>query len=142
MLSTRLQTNNLLNRAALGSIRSINAAIQQQRHRYQSTLQPSTIDTGYILSLPPLPNPATSDNAYQRLLSWYLPPDLLQNLQPRLEKFGDEAVSNQINEWVSNAERQQPYVKTRNVWGAKYASDRLVTSHGWKELGRWGIRNG
>lgn len=105
-------------------------------------MEPSTIDSGFILSLPPLSNPATSDVAYQRLLSWYLPQYLLDQLRPRLEKFGDEAVSDRTNELISNAEQQQPYVKSRNVWGEKYPYDRLVTSEGWKQLGRWGLSNG
>ena len=108
----------------------------------QSILTPSTIDSGFILSLPKLPNPATSDPAYQRVLSWYLPTAVLDKLHPRLEKFGEEAVSDRINEWISNAEKQQPYVKSRNLWGEKYAYDRLVTSEGWKRLGEWGIKNG
>ena len=110
--------------------------------QHQSNLSPSTIDSGYILSLPKLPNPATSDPAYQRVLAWYLPTSVLDELQPRLEKFGEEAVSDRINEWISNAEREPPYVKTRNVWGENYAHDRLVTSEGWKRLGEWGISNG
>ena len=105
-------------------------------------MTPSTIDSGFILSLPKLPNPATSDPAYRRVLEWYLPRSILDNLKPRLEKFGDEAVSDRINEWISNAARQQPYVKSRNVWGEKYPHDRLMTSEGWKRLGEWGIKNG
>jgi hypothetical protein len=110
--------------------------------RHQSTTTPSTIDTGFILSLPKLPNPATSDPAYQRVLEWYLPVQVLGRLRPSLEKFGEEAVSDKINEWISNAESQHPYVKSRNLWGEKYPHDRLVTSEGWKRLGEWGIRNG
>ena len=110
--------------------------------RSPSTTNPSTIDSGYILSLPKLPNPVTSDPAYQRVLAWYLPSDVLDKIRPRLEKFGEEAVSDQVNEWISNAERQQPYVKSRNLWGEKYPHDRLVTSEGWKRLGEWGIKNG
>lgn len=102
----------------------------------------STIDSGYILSLPKLPNPATSDPAYQRVLAWYLPTDLLEKILPRLAKFGEEAVSARVNELISNAERDQPYIKTRNLWGEKYPHDRLVTSEGWKGIGRWGISNG
>lgn len=111
-------------------------------NRYQSTVAPSTIDTGFILSLPALPNPATTDPAYQRVLSWYLPPAVLESIRPQLERFGEEAVSPNVNELISDAERHPPYVKTRNVWGEKYAADRLVTSHGWKELGKWGAKNG
>lgn len=103
---------------------------------------PSTIDTGLILSIPQLPNPATSDLAYQRVLQCYLPSAVLEKLRARLEYFGEEAISDQVNAWISDAERDQPYVKSRNVWGEKYLYDRLVTSHGWKELGRWGISNG
>ena len=110
--------------------------------RYQTAGNPSTIDAGFILSLPKLHNPATTDPAYQRILSWYLPQPLLNQLNPRLEKFGAEAVSDRINDWISNAESQPPYVKSRNLWGEKYAHDRLVTSEGWKRVGEWGIRNG
>lgn len=110
--------------------------------RCQSTGHPSTIDTGFILTPPRLPNPATSDKAYQRILSWYLPNQVLEQIKPRLEAFGNEAISDITNELIANAERDVPYVKTRNVWGAKYPHDRLVTSSGWKELGKWGIQNG
>lgn len=103
---------------------------------------PSTIATGFTLSLPPLPNPATSDSAYTRILQWYLPGPVYDQLRPRLEQFGAEAVSDEVNDWVSNAEKQPPYVKSRNVWGEKYAADRLVTSDGWKKVGAWGVRNG
>ncbi|KAK3073425.1 hypothetical protein LTR53_005003 [Teratosphaeriaceae sp. CCFEE 6253] len=105
-----------------------------------SIATPSTIDTGFMLSLPPLANPATTDPAYERVLSWYLPANVVSQVKPHLVAFGQEAVSPRINEWISDAERVQPYVKTRNVWGGKYAYDRLVTSNGWKELGKWGAR--
>ena len=102
----------------------------------------STPDTGYTLSLPPLENPFTSDESYGRVLGWYLPPDVLEVVKPRLTQFGAEAVSDEVNEWISNAEKEQPYVKTRNVWAERYPYDRLITSHGWKEVGKWGSRNG
>jgi len=120
---------------------SISRANMRRRSQFTNP-SPSTIDTGFILSLPKLPNPATSDPAYDRVLSWYLPAAVLADVRPRLAAFGEEAVSPQINDWISNAEREQPYVKTRSVWGSKYAYDRLVTSTGWKELGKWGARNG
>lgn len=128
----------------LNSLKSVSGrATSSHCYRNLSTAPtPSTIDTGFILSLSELPNPATTDIAYQRILSWYLPAQVLHTVQPRLVKFGEEAVSDRVNELISNAERQPPYVKTRNVWGEKYAYDRLVTSQGWKELGAWGAKNG
>ena len=108
----------------------------------KGTMKPSTVDSGFILSLPPLQNPYTSDSGYKRVLRAYLPPGILQAVEPQLTKFASEAISDEVYEWISNAEREQPYVKTRNVWGAQYPFDRLVTSNGWKQLGKWGSRNG
>lgn len=67
---------------------------------------------------------------------------MLEYIAPELRKFGDEAVSDQVYEWIADAETNQPYVKTRDVFNNRYPYDRLVTSQGWKELGRWGIGNG
>jgi hypothetical protein len=142
-ISSRSNDNSMLSRLSQVPRRLLlRTATTTCRRHTSSTLIPSTIDTGFTLSLPPLPNPATSDRAYRRVLSWYLPQPILDQVTPPLNAFGKEAVSPQINEWIANAEREQPYIKTRNVWGAKYAHDRLVTSTGWKELGKWGIKNG
>ena len=103
---------------------------------------PSTIDTGFKLTLPSLPNPATSDSAYTRILTWYLPAPLYATLRPQLERFGAEAVSEEVHAWIASAEVQAPYVKSRDVWGQKYSVPQLVTSEGWKRLGGWGVRNG
>ncbi|KIX04743.1 uncharacterized protein Z518_05613 [Rhinocladiella mackenziei CBS 650.93] len=106
------------------------------------TLRSSMVDKGFVLSLPRLENPFTSDNSYQRIVKAYLPPGVFEIVKPRLTRFAEEAVSDEINEWISNAEKQQPYVKTSDVWGKRFPYDRLITSHGWKELGRWGAKNG
>lgn len=110
--------------------------------RFLSSLRPSTLDEGFRLAPTRLENPFDSDLAYKRVLAWYLPSDVLDNVAPRLRTFGDEAVSDQVHEWISNAETQQPYIKTRDLFNNRHPYDRLVTSHGWKELGRWGISNG
>lgn len=103
---------------------------------------PSSIDSGFMLSVPQLENPFTSDDSYQRVLEWYLPASVLNIVRPKLSQFGDEAISEQIHQWVANAEKEQPYVKTHDVWGKRYPYDRLITSHGWKEIGKWGAKNG
>ena len=105
-------------------------------------LKPSTADSGFVLSSKPLNNPFTSDPSFQRVLSWYLPTQSLEAVKPRLTKFGDEAISDHVKDWVSDAERHPPYVKQYNVWGQRNDPDKLVTSWGWKEAGKWGIANG
>jgi hypothetical protein len=67
---------------------------------------------------------------------------MLAKISPDLQHFGSEAISDETNSLIGNAETQLPHIKTRNVWGARYDADRLITSTGWKELGKWGIKNG
>ncbi|KPI43779.1 putative acyl-CoA dehydrogenase AidB [Cyphellophora attinorum] len=102
----------------------------------------STVDTGYTLNASPLENPVTSDNVFQRIIAWYLPPHIRDEVVPQLIRFGEEAVSPRVNDWIANAEKQEPYVKQYDAWGRRYAVDKLVTSEGWKQLGVWGSKNG
>lgn len=102
----------------------------------------ATADFGYFLTPAPLSNPFSSDPVYQRILSSYLPPDILSQIQPSLHRFAAEAISESVHDLVRNAESQPPFVKTRNVWGSRPERDRLVTSDGWKQLGKWGLSNG
>lgn len=79
------------------------------------------------------------------LTTWflgYLPEDVLRAVKPDLARLAEEASSEQVMNWTSNAEKQQPYVKTHNAWGARYDVDKLVTSEGWKNLRSWGAQNG
>lgn len=107
-----------------------------------SDLKPSTIDSGYRLQPSPLENPITSDPYFQRVIYWYLGSDLADDVLPQLTKFGDEAVSDTVHAWISNAEKEEPYVKQYDVWGRRYPYDKLVTAEGWKRLGAWGAKNG
>lgn len=61
---------------------------------------------------------------------------------PELAKIAEEAASDPVKSWTCDAEVRQPYVKTHNVWGARYDVDKLVTSDGWKNLRTWGAQNG
>lgn len=103
---------------------------------------PSTVDTGYRLQPTPLENPVTSDAYFQRVIHWYLSPDIEKDVVPRLSKFGDEAVSDNVHAWIANAEKEEPYVKQYDAWGRRYPYDKLVTADGWKRLGEWGANNG
>ncbi|THC90492.1 hypothetical protein EYZ11_010038 [Aspergillus tanneri] len=104
--------------------------------------QPASADHGHITRLEPLENTYVSDTTLQRVISWYLPSSTLGQVQPHLTQLGAEAISDQVREWSADAERNQPYVKSHNVWGERYDYDRLVTAEGWKQLGKWGARHG
>ncbi|PKY04954.1 putative acyl-CoA dehydrogenase [Aspergillus campestris IBT 28561] len=103
---------------------------------------PATAETGHFTRPSRLQNAYTSDGSFQRVLAWYLPSAKLEQIEPQLKQLGAEAVSPQILEWSADAERNQPYVKGHNVWGQRYDYDRLVTSEGWKQLGKWGAKHG
>lgn len=104
--------------------------------------QHSTVDSGYTLNASPLENPFTSDGVFQRVIAWYLPSEAYQQVSPQLTQFGEEAISQRVNDWIANAEKQEPYVKQYDAWGRRYPVDKLVTSEGWKQLGVWGATNG
>ncbi|CAG7933835.1 unnamed protein product [Penicillium olsonii] len=105
------------------------------------TTQPATADSGYITEPVSLENTYTSDPSLQRTLEWYLPSATLQSVRPHLTQLGAEAISERVREWSGDAERNVPYVKSHNVWGKRYDYDRLITTEGWKQLGKWGARN-
>ncbi|KAJ5921612.1 hypothetical protein N7454_009086 [Penicillium verhagenii] len=102
---------------------------------------PATAESGYITQPAPLENTYTSDSSIQRSLKWYVPSALLHSVEPHFIQLGAEAVSEKIREWTADAERNQPYVKSHNVWGKRYDYDRLITTEGWKQLGHWGARH-
>ncbi|KAJ5791148.1 uncharacterized protein N7518_008159 [Penicillium psychrosexuale] len=111
------------------------------KNHTMSSSQPATADSGYITDPGPLENTYTSDPSLQRTIAWYLPSAVFQSVQPHLTQFGAEAISEQVRGWSADAERNVPYVKSHNVWGKRYDYDRLVTTEGWKQLGKWGARN-
>jgi hypothetical protein len=120
---------------------------------------PATAESGTFTQLGPLPNTYTSDISLQRMLGCkssvgtnlilsnlkaigYLPAQTLKLIEPHLAQLGEEAVSPQVFAWNADAETNLPYVKKYNVWGQRYAYDRLVTTDGWKQLGKWGAKHG
>ncbi|KAJ5179112.1 hypothetical protein N7492_002322 [Penicillium capsulatum] len=120
---------------------SIRVLLLASRSTMLSVPQPATADRGSITQPAPLENTYLSDISLQRFLEWYLPGTTLRAVQKQFTQLGAEAVSEQIREWSADAERNQPYVKSYNVWGQRYDYDRLITSEGWKQLGHWGARN-
>ena len=75
-------------------------------------------------------------------ITGYLPANILRKAEPNLAQLGEEAISPQLNAWNADAEVNQPYVKKYNVWGQRYGYDRLVTTEGWKQIGKWGAKHG
>jgi hypothetical protein len=76
------------------------------------------------------------------LLQVFLPSSVIESVTPDLAKFGDEILSRQIFDWVTDAERNVPYVRGggRDAFGRR--TSELVVSEGWRQLQNFGIENG
>jgi hypothetical protein len=72
----------------------------------------------------------------------FLPKSVITSVTPDLARFGDEVLSKRIFDWVTDAERNVPYLKGggRDAFGRR--TSELVVSEGWKNLQNFGIENG
>lgn len=72
----------------------------------------------------------------------FLPRPLLDNINPELARLGDEVLSQQIFDWVTDAERNQPYLRGsgRDAFGKPRSE--LVVTEGWRKLQDFGFQKG
>ena len=72
----------------------------------------------------------------------FLPTKILSNTSHDLSRLGNEVISKKIFDWVTDAERNTPYLSGdgRNAYGQR--TDELVTSEGWRNLQEMGLREG
>lgn len=87
-------------------------------------------------STPKIENPYHDDVAFARILDAFLTPTIKERAQEELELFAEAAVSEQINDWIAEAERCPPQVQHWDAWGND--KNELVTSQGWKYLWQFG----
>ncbi len=92
-----------------------------------------------------LPNQFTSDSFIHELISHYLPDDISNSIVPDLIRFGDLVVSPRIMELVEDAENaaladEVPYIKHSDTFTNQ--TNKLITSLGWQELKKIGIKEG
>jgi len=72
----------------------------------------------------------------------FLPSAIINDVTPHLTQFGERVVSKQILDWVTDAEKNVPYLKGggRDAFGRK--TSELVVSEGWRKLQEYGINQG
>jgi hypothetical protein len=121
--------------------------------------KPSTANDGFFQTIPIIRNQFYDDASLQRALNCkycsykshvkaslttqvFLPKAVIEAVTPELAKFGDEILSKRIFDWVTDAERNIPYVRGggRDAFGRR--TSELVVSEGWKNLQNFGIENG
>ena len=72
----------------------------------------------------------------------FLPPSVLKTVGPDFARFGDDVLSPAVFDWITDAERNLPYIRGsgRDAFG-KLKSE-LVVTEGWRKLQDFGIQNG
>ncbi|KOS20155.1 putative acyl-CoA dehydrogenase AidB [Escovopsis weberi] len=105
-------------------------------------MQPSGADRGFFQAAPTLQNQFHDDASYRRCYKLFLPKELAAECEPEVAKLGDEVLSDRVFAWVTDAERNKPYLKGsgRDSFG-RWVGE-IVTSEGWRELQRFGISKG
>ncbi|KAM3416253.1 hypothetical protein BST61_g7859 [Cercospora zeina] len=101
---------------------------------------PSSGTAGFFQTPPALVSSFEDDVTLQRVFRFYLPSSTQQKVAPDLDRFSKLVLSPQIRAWGAEAERNTPYVKQHDDFGNRV--DELVTSAGWQELQKLGIKEG
>ena len=72
-----------------------------------------------------------------------MPNDVAKAVSPELSRLGEEVLEPRVFDWVTDAERNQPYVSggEKDAFG-KPTSSRLVVAEGWKRLQELGFEKG
>ncbi|KAF4622772.1 hypothetical protein G7Y89_g14254 [Cudoniella acicularis] len=103
---------------------------------------PSSASTGTFMEIPTLENQYHADSSLSRAMNLFLPHDIVKSTTSDFVRFGDAVISKQVLDWTSDAERNSPYLRGsgRDSFGMR--TDELVTSEGWRNLQKMGLREG
>ncbi|KAK0754624.1 acyl-CoA dehydrogenase/oxidase [Schizothecium vesticola] len=105
-------------------------------------MEPSSANKGFIQAQPVLRNQFHEDATLQRVIKLFLPLALLNDVSAEISLLADEVLSPQIFDWVTDAERNLPYLRGngRDAFG-RSRSD-LVVTEGWRKLQEFGLKKG
>lgn len=72
----------------------------------------------------------------------FLPSSILEKVGPEIEQLGQDVLSQQIFDWITDAEKNQPYLRGsgRDAFGKPKSE--LVVTEGWKKLQDFGLEKG
>lgn len=72
----------------------------------------------------------------------FLPEDVVSATEAEVAALGQEVISDRVFSWITDAERNTPYLKGsgRDAFG-KWTGE-LVTGEGWRQLQSFGIAKG
>ncbi|PTB60037.1 hypothetical protein M431DRAFT_70876 [Trichoderma harzianum CBS 226.95] len=82
-------------------------------------MESSGADKGFFQRPPSLLNQFYEDATYQRCFKLFLPAELREQVKPEVAKLGQEVLADRIFAWITDVERNKPYLKGsgRNAFG-------------------------
>ena len=72
----------------------------------------------------------------------FLPRSIINSVAPDLAGFGQEVLSKQILDWVTDAERDISYLKGEGRCAFGRRTSELIVTEGWRKLEAYGIEQG
>ncbi|KAG6135947.1 hypothetical protein E4U12_001504 [Claviceps purpurea] len=105
-------------------------------------MEPSGADKGFFQNAPVLKNQALEDESFKRCFNLFLSRQVISQAGPEVQSLGKDVLSDQVLAWVTDAERNKPYIKGcgRDAFG-RWKGD-LVTGEGWRNLKDFSIAKG
>ncbi|KAK0635791.1 hypothetical protein B0T17DRAFT_587167 [Bombardia bombarda] len=105
-------------------------------------MEPSSSNTGFFQQQPVLRNQYDDDVSLKRVAKLFLPPSVLDKIGPELAQLGDDVLTPQIFDWITDAEKNLPYLRGsgRDAFGKPRSE--LVVTEGWRKLQEFGLKNG
>ncbi|KAK3326358.1 acyl-CoA dehydrogenase/oxidase [Apodospora peruviana] len=105
-------------------------------------MEPSSASTGFFQQMPVLENQFYDDVSLQRIAKLFLPSPLLDQVQPEIAQLGQDVLSQQVLDWITDAERNQPYLRGNGRDAFGRPKSQLVVTEGWRELQKFGFEKG
>ena len=105
-------------------------------------MESSSANRGFFQRQPVLKNQWHDDVALQRVIKLFVPPSVLDAVEPEIARVGREVLSPVIFDYVTDSERNLPYIRGngRDAFGKPKCE--LVVTEGWRKLQGFGISNG
>ncbi|KAK4168095.1 acyl-CoA dehydrogenase/oxidase [Cladorrhinum sp. PSN259] len=105
-------------------------------------MEPSSSNTGFFQQQPVIKNQWYDDISLQRVAKLFLPPTLVDKVSPEISKLGDEVLTQQIFDWVTDAEHNQPYIRGHGRDSFGKPKSELIVTEGWRKLQEFGLSKG
>ncbi|KAK1760536.1 hypothetical protein QBC47DRAFT_367412 [Echria macrotheca] len=105
-------------------------------------MEPSSANSGFIQSQPVLRNQFHDDVSLNRIVKLFLPHSLLEAVGPEIAELGEQVLSQEIFDWITDSEKNQPYLRGsgRDAFGKPKSE--LVVGEGWRKLQEFGFKKG